>query len=114
MKALVNDTKQIVCILPKGQGKMLVEAVTEEFGIFTSNFSHARGVGRDATKGRSGFGGQREKDVFSLTVEQERADEVFEFLYFKAELDQPHNGVIYMQAVPKASILEMPSIPDPE
>ena len=114
MDSLVNAAKQIVCIVPKGQGKILVEAVTAELGIFSANFSHARGVGRTATKGRSGFGGQREKDVFSLTVESDRADEVFEFLYFRAELDQPHNGLIYMQAVPKTSVLKMPELSENE
>lgn len=110
MEGLVSNAKQIVCIVAKGKGKALVEAVSSELGIYNANFSHARGVGRTATKGRSGFGGQREKDVFSLTVEQGRADEVFEYLYFKAELDQPHNGLIYMQAVPRTSILQLPDL----
>lgn len=110
MEGLVQDAKQIVCIVPKGKGKALVEAVSEELGVFNSNFNHARGVGRSATLGRSGFGGQREKDVFSLTVEQERADEVFEFLYFKAGLDEPHNGLIYMQAAPRTTIMKMPEL----
>ncbi|MFN3239761.1 MAG: hypothetical protein ACE37D_22285 [Pseudomonadales bacterium] len=114
MDGLIKDAKQIVCIVTKGRGKALVEAVSEEFGIFNANFSNARGVGRSANTGRSGFGGQQERDVFSLTVEQERADELFEYLYFKAELDKPRNGLIYMQAAPRTTLMQLPEIDEAE
>lgn len=110
MNNVVNDARQIVCIVPKGQGQKLVDAVSEEHEAFNANYHHARGVGRSTRVGKGGLGEQQEKDVFSITVDHESADEIFKFLYFKAGIDEAHGGMIYMQACPKTTILEMPSL----
>lgn len=107
MKQLIKDAKQIVCVVPKGVGRTLVEALSQEHGINDANFSHARGVGRSRTIQDRGLGEQREKDVFSVTVDSAKADELFEFLFYKAGLDEPHSGMIYMQAAPQASIMAL-------
>ena len=108
MKNLVEGAKQIVCIAPKGRGKVLVEALSTEFGIYNSNYSHARGVGRSADVQDRGLGEVQEKDVFTVTVEQAQADEVFEFLYEKAEIDELQTGLIYMQAAPQTTLMHVP------
>lgn len=113
MKGLLHDAVQIVCIVPKGKGQLLVEGISKEQGIFNSNFSHARGVGRSVKLQNRGVGEQREKDVFSVTVERARADEIFEYLYFKAGLDEPHAGFIYQMAAPQTTLMEVPEIPGP-
>jgi len=108
MKNLMDNAKQIVCIVPKGIGVLLVQGLSQEYNIHNANFSHARGVGRSGKIQDRGVGEQREKDVFSVTVAQEIADEVFEYLFFKGEMDQPHNGIIYIQAVPRTTVMEIP------
>lgn len=113
MKGLLKDAVQIVCIVPKGTGQILVQGISEEYGIYNANFSHARGVGRSVKLQNRGVGEQREKDVFSVTVERARADDIFEYLYFKAGLDQPHEGFIYQMAVPQTTIMEVPEISKP-
>tara|TARA_R110002072_G_scaffold64_5_gene339 strand:+ start:6623 stop:7027 length:405 start_codon:yes stop_codon:yes gene_type:complete len=112
-KPLAEDAKQIVCIMPKGMGRNLVEALSQEYGIYDANFSHARGVGRSRQIQNRGLGEQREKDVFSVVVESAQADELFEFLFYKAGLDEPHTGMIYMQAAPQAAMMELPEITSP-
>lgn len=108
MENLIHNAKQIVCIVPKGRGQQLVEAVSSELGIHNANYSGARGVGRSIDVQDRGVGEQQEKDVFALTVDADRADEVFEFLFFKAQLDEPHNGLMYMQASPKTTVMNIP------
>ena len=114
MKNIIENAKQIVCIVPKGRGRQLVEAMSEELEVYNSNFSHARGVGRSSDVNDRGVGEQQEKDVFAVTVAQDKADEVFEFLFYKAELDKPRNGLIYMQATPKTSIMSVPELSSDE
>tara|TARA_R110002110_G_scaffold19527_3_gene80585 strand:- start:1233 stop:1574 length:342 start_codon:yes stop_codon:yes gene_type:complete len=113
MKGLVEDAVQIVCIVAKGMGQQLAEDLSEAHGIYNASFNHARGIERASRIQSLGLGEQPEKDVFFLTVERSRADEVFEYLYFKAEIDQPHGGLIYQQAVPKTTILELPEVSQP-
>ena len=109
MENILQDAKQIVCIVPKGIGSELVEALSSEKGIYNANFSHARGVGRKDVMDK-GVGEQPERDVFSVTVDQAIADEVFEYLYFKAGLDKPDSGLMYMQPAPKTSVMAIPEL----
>ncbi len=113
MQNILEDAKQIVCIVPKGMGQKLVEALAEK-GIHNSNFSGARGVGRSVSLQDRGVGEQREKDVFSVTLDAARADEIFEFLFHEAEMKVPHNGLMYMQAVPKTTVLSIPELSEDE
>ncbi len=110
MENIIENAKQIVCIVPKGIGQQLVEALSSEKGIYNSNFSGARGVGRSGDVQARGVGEQREKDVFSVTIDASQADEVFEFLYTKAEMYEPHNGLMYMQAAPKTTVMSIPEL----
>lgn len=108
MKNLIDNAKQIVCIVPKGIGAVLVQGLSQEYCIHNANFSHARGAGRSEKIQDRGVGEQREKDVFSVTVDQDIADEIFEYLFFKGEMDQPHKGIVYMQAAPRSTAMEVP------
>ena len=80
-------------------GRILVEALSTEKGIYNAN-SVMRGVGRSDVMDK-GVGEQPERDVFAVTVGAEDADDVFEFLYFKAGRNQRDSGLIYMQNTPK-------------
>ena len=100
MKSIVEDARQIICILPKGRVSQVETGLIEEYGIHSANFNHARGVGRFSVLSASGLGEQREKDVLEVTVKEDIADEIFEYIYFKADMNQPHGGVVYMTIVP--------------
>ena len=114
MTNLVRDAKQIVCILPKGKAATVVEGLAVDFSLYNATVNHARGVGRFSPLRMRGIGEQQEKDILSVTVEAERADEIFEYLFFKAEMDQPHGGILYIESAPLTTMMEMPVIEQEE
>ena len=108
------DQKMIFCILPKGVALGVRQRLKEVYGIMTSNVSHARGVGKITPLAYRGIAGQSEKDILSVMVSHEQADEVFEFMYHEANLDRPHGGIMYMQALQASTTFNMPDLPDEE
>ncbi len=110
MNAFVEDAKQIVAILPKGIVAQVERGLIEEYGIHNSNFNHARGIGRFSALSAGGLGEQREKDILEVTVSSELADEIFEFIFYRADMNQPHGGVVYMSSVPKMSVFHLPEL----
>ena len=107
----LNGAKLITCVLPKGRAYGLQQALMEEKEIHSVNFHLARGVGRFSPILARGIGEQQEKEILEATVAEEYADELFEFMFFKGEMDQPHGGIIYMTSLPRATKLLMPDLP---
>jgi len=48
--------------------------------------------------------------VLTVVVDAERAEEVFEFIFFQGELNKPGGGFIYLTPLIKASHYTLPSI----
>lgn len=46
-----------------------------------------------------------------MSIEAERADEIFEFLYFEAGLDHTHGGFLYQVPVVQSTVFKLPDIP---
>ena len=111
MENKLDNAKLITCILPKGRAHNLQQALIEEKENHSVNFHFARGVGRFSQITARGIGEQQEKEVLEAIVSAELADELFEFMFFKGEMDQPHGGVIYMTSIPGATELQMPDLP---
>lgn len=107
----VANTKLITCVLPKGKCRPLQQALVDEHGIISGNFHYGRGIGRDSHIRDRGIGEQQEREIFEVIVDEDKADEIFEFIYFKADMSEPHGGVIYMSAVPRASVMTLPDLP---
>jgi len=107
---LLSDTKLITCIMPKGHAFPLQEALAEEKGIHSGTFHHGRGVGREANIQDRGIGEQPEREVIEVVVEAAIAEEIFDFMYSRAELDQPHGGIIYMTSSPRATTMLLPEV----
>ena len=59
---------------------------------------------------RDGLGAQQEKDVLEVAVESDRAEEVFNYIFHRAEMDKPHHGIIYMSVLPKLSVMQLPDL----
>ena len=91
-----NPHKLITCILPLGVAMPLAHALKKEKAIVTSNVSNARGMGKLTATAHRRFGDQTEKQILTVTVDENVADDVFEFIYFEARINQPHGGLIYM------------------
>ena len=83
----------LTCIMPAGQGSEVLEALRREAGVVSAIAHHARGIGTHNLRHRL-F--SDEKQILTVLVEAERADEVFGFLYYRAGLDTPHAGMILM------------------
>lgn len=93
--------KLITCILFGHKARVIIETLAKEKGIITADKSTARGTSILNVNGE-------EMEVITVLVEEFRADEIFEYLYFEAELNKPHHGMIYQQSIKKASKYTLP------
>ena len=109
LENIQENVKQITCILPKGKSLGVQESLIAEHQIYDANFHYARGVGKLSAE--RGLGGQREKEILEVMVPQEKADEIFNYIFFKAEMDRPHGGIMFMVTLPKMSTTHLPDIP---
>ncbi len=86
---LENNNKLITCLIPKGSGVSAITALKEEKQI----------EGANVYSGRSNLFHHSHKEVESETlavvVPEERADEIFEFLYKTLEIGTPNHGIIF-------------------
>ena len=108
-----EDTCLIACVLPKGRARKLHTALIEQHNIHTGTFHYGRGVGRDSIRDR-GIGEQQEREILEVVVPADRADDIFEFMFFEADMDESHGGMIYMTRLPKSSVMTLPDVPPEE
>jgi nitrogen regulatory protein PII len=104
----IKSSKLITAILPKGQSLPVIEQLKTEKGLTTASFNFARGVGRMTPAKFRGVGEQSEKEVLTVVVAQELADELFEFIFDRAEINRPHGGIIYMQPLIQSTRYTLP------
>lgn len=71
-------------------------------GIYTANKSKARGSSNTSQLH------DVEMEVMTVLVEEERADDVFAFIYEKGGLCRPSHGIIFQSAVSLASDYTLP------
>ena len=101
--------KLITCILPDdGRDGDLLKALRAEHGIITANTFQCRGVGHDSAKGKK-FDVQSVR-VVTVVVPPEKADELFEFIYFKMGFDHPIQGgsILYQGDLLGATSFSLP------
>ncbi|MBT3185250.1 MAG: hypothetical protein HOI59_02925 [Nitrospina sp.] len=103
-----KDIKRITCFLPKGAGIRLVEMLHVEKNIDATNVHTGRGL--RTVESVKDYGAWSEQDVLTVVVDAERAEEVFEFIFFQGELNKPGGGFIYLTPLIKASHYTLPSI----
>ena len=107
-----QSQKVITCILPMGQAMPLLNRLVKEQGITAVDFHYARGVGRITPLRHRGIGEASEKEVLTVQVPAAEADALFEFIYGAAEVNRPHGGLIYMQALAMATRFALPDLPE--
>jgi hypothetical protein len=91
------EKKLITAIVVNGRGMMLMKLVENRPGILSVTHHHARGT--DNRRRRPGHILWGEKDVVMVLVEAAQADETFALLFGTAKLGEPHQGIIFMEAV---------------
>lgn len=110
-----KNQKLITCVLPKGICLAVIKSLKEEKEVITANVNTARGVGKLTPLAYRGVGEQTEKEILTVTVASEDADEIFGFIYDKAEIDRPHGGLIYMSSLDSVSPYSLPEdLPEEE
>ena len=106
----IDDVKLITCILPKGAGKPLVEALHNR-GNTTSNMFYARGSDYGDPAGKSGMPEPVEKEFVTVIAAGAEADELFAFIHETAQIDRIGGGIMYQTALRKSALFVLPELP---
>ncbi len=107
---ITSPHKLITVILPKGRDKELVKKLVRDLGIQSVNVNYARGLGRITPLHHRGVGETTEKSIVTVLVDAERADEVFEFIFFEADINQPHGGLMFQQPLLATTAFKLPDL----
>jgi nitrogen regulatory protein PII len=106
------EQKIITCILPKGRANPVLKVLYKECGLTAVDIHYARGSGRITPLRYRGIGETSEKEILTVAVPADEADEMFEYIYELAEINQPHGGLMYMQALKTSTRYELPDLPE--
>ena len=110
---LSPPSKLITCILPKGRGLAVVRALKDEKSLHSANVHNARGTGRMTHRMvRRRRRTETEKDVLTVVVPETSADEIFDFIFDRAGIGEPHGGLMYQTALSAASAFTLPDLPE--
>ena len=91
------EKKLLTAIVPAGEGQRLVAEFVEAPGVLSISHHHARGMGsRRIRAGQLFFA---EKDVLIVLVEASSADAVFAGIFREGRLNEPGNGMIFIEKV---------------
>lgn len=101
--------KLITALLPKGRAKALIERLVHERGIDRVNVNHARGMGRLTPLRHRGVGETTEKEIVTVLIDAEQAEETFEFIFYEAEINRPHGGLMFQQPVLASTLFNLPA-----
>lgn len=99
----------ITCILPRGAGKPLIEAIHQR-GITTANLYFSRGSNVGDPIGKTGIPVQEEKEILTVVVSKKEADDLFEFVVETAGINQPGGGFVYMGELRKSIPFLLPDV----
>ena len=101
--------KLITSIMPKGTGRKVLVGLRKEHGINTGNINMARGAGMYNPFARRGVGEQTEKEMLTVVVPADKADEIFNYIYELADIGEPHHGIIFQSDLLCASAYPVPT-----
>ena len=97
--------RQITCVMPHGIGLRLQERLFHELGLTRVELHSARGfMGTDPERLLSRI----ERDVLQVIVDEERADEVFEWLYREAHVADQEGRFLYVAKLGRATPFALP------
>jgi len=108
----LEQQKLITCILPKGIALGVAGKLRSDFELMSVDIKSARGVGKITPLAYRGIAGQSEKEILTVVVPSESADEIFDFIYHEANINRPHGGLMYVYPLYQATHYEIPSLPD--
>ena len=107
-----GPSKLIVCELPKGKSRAVLDALKRDKGIVTANVNYARGTLRRARRMFRRTSYYEEREILQVVVPAERQDELFEFIHEQAEIGRPRGGSILQMDLAVASLFRLPDLPE--
>lgn len=108
---LINQPREIICVLPKGRAMELVRLLHEEKNIEAVNFHSGRGRSTAVTDSIS-YGQYAEVEVVSVIVEAQQAEDIFDFIFFEADINKPHGGFLYQVPLSLSNAFHLPELPN--
>ncbi|MBI4178507.1 hypothetical protein HY522_03665 [bacterium] len=105
-----KDTRLITCILPRGSGKPLLEAIHQR-GATSGNLYFARGSNIGDPLGKSGIPPQVEKEIVTVLVGKKEAGEMFDFVIDAGQISRDGGGFVYMGELRKSVPFVLPDMP---
>ena len=94
--------KRITCFLPKGTGVKMIEMLQLEKNIVSTNVHSGRGQRTAET--------WKEQEILTVIVDADRAEEIFEYIYFQGKLNEPGGGFIFQSDLNRATSFKLPDI----
>ena len=107
-----KSSKVITCVLPKGAGKPLVEAI-HNYGVTTANMHFARGSDVGDPIDRSGVPAPIQKEIVTVVVPKADAEKMFDYVIEHGQINRPGGGVVYTADLRKSVPFVLPDLPDP-
>jgi len=104
----IKKEKRITCFLPKGVGLKIVEMLHNEKNIDSANVHSGRGLRTVASVKE--YGAWSEQDILTVILDADRADEIFEYIFFQGELNKPGGGFIFQADIQRSTPFYLPKI----
>ena len=96
--------KLITCILQEDLSHSIIEHLHEQKKVFTANKFSARGM---SFTDRLDV---RQMDVISVVVEEEEAEDIFEYIFIHGKIDAEHGGLIFQEALGRSTLYALPNL----
>ena len=96
--------KLITCLVPQKKSIDILEKLSKEYNIIMANKSNARGS--SLMNNLSWI----EMEILEVIVQEEQADEIYEYLFNETEINAPHGGLIFQHELSRSSSYSLPSL----
>ncbi|VAX23862.1 hypothetical protein MNBD_NITROSPINAE04-192 [hydrothermal vent metagenome] len=97
------ESKVIIAFVPTGVGTRVGAELASEKQIMSWFVGHARGHTLSGQIERKGIGEWMEKEVLTVVIPKVQADELFDYIFWKADIDQRHGGFMFMTDLKSAT-----------
>jgi hypothetical protein len=108
----MKKSKLIVAILPKGIALKVICRLKNEKGVITANFGYALGIGKMTAKKIRSQGEEKEREILSVVIDEERSEEIYDFVYQASDMHRPHGGFMFMSTVASSEYILPENIKD--
>ena len=101
---MMKNYKQITCMVSDHIPIKVLEELKEEKGIITADKTAARG-----SSSNSNFE-MKKMEILTVVIEEDRADEIFEYLFHLLEIDKPNRGIMLQSKLGRMTEYTLPKI----